>query len=673
MISHITADRTVDGKVALFIQNWGGDPNDFANWGEASLTRHPSDTVLGPEYGMSPWMGKGTSYWQTWTQLFVAKFESLRLDYNIKNPPIAPPARCFFDYEDGACTWSANTQPADAVGGVLFGQLELYKYSAMEWMTSRWSTEPVYGFGSGATMSSLYASDWPRFGDGTLAPEDIVTIGATDTHLSPANRQFSMWYSRLVYQSLEGALEIAAYTPIHNIWPNCLCSNYKTSADTDGEPAALDADWHAGTVVPSHTLKSHSRGMQEDSYDVAVSAGRFGNFPGGPGQNDLTWFFPFWHASSDLYSPNFYPMQAPGFLGNRWTSLHAYPGTSNVCTWEWPYSLAHQRFAIDSILHSWGEAPSERAARLCPWISPPYLTWGENDISDSGGYMLKQRDTRDQLALLRARAVPEMILWMPNYTPASPACFDTIPSGRQNTNGMMEGFTDAYLEVYRPTMIDIAGPYVNCARSIPTTETLPGRAEAIAGLDHGLGETDCVTLEWDAPNPDPDYAFYLQAGFNNLVPPGQESLACDERTFDGKINIEVINHNVHNRMIVQVFQGGTVSPWVTLPCWAPDGSCVSNGDNSVNLECGPHKQHWSFRVPNAHNYVRNNIIREEDPEPHTVYPCSLKVRVKFVPIPDVNGNVQYCSPGLQEVCWPESSRRMKLDLDLLQFVMCKPE
>lgn len=224
----------------------------------------------------------------------------------------------------------------------------------------RWSSEPVGGNGSnpGPTMEQLYIAA------GSPAYDISQPVDA-----SPENRAWYEWYARVASQAVSAAMNEAVFTPIRGAWPACKSSDYGY-ASTDGQASTKSPPFVARELI--------------DTW-----------------QPGTTWLRHAARSFADLDAPACYAVHED----------HALPGESL-----WDASLRVHRFNMESAQHS---EPS-RTLATTPWITVPGQVVG---VSDSGAtYTITRDDTRRLLALFRAKAVPEILLW--SATPPSTADLD---------------------------------------------------------------------------------------------------------------------------------------------------------------------------------------------------------------------------------------------------------
>lgn len=195
------ADRVCDeilrrglgrGDVCILLQRFGYREGGLPLW------QHPDDAA--GEYP-AIWCDAGIALCGAWMDDFIAQYRARQR----REPALPSPSRFHFDTE-------GPVSPG--------GRLGLAGYVAMQ-ADERWSTAPVPGFGN-ATLAELHR----RAGS--------PPIDAARRWGGRVNREWANWFGGVCLQSADAAMDFAAYRRIRAAWPNCLSSNYWTSAGFDG-------------------------------------------------------------------------------------------------------------------------------------------------------------------------------------------------------------------------------------------------------------------------------------------------------------------------------------------------------------------------------------------------------------------------------------------------------
>ncbi|GJQ28873.1 MAG: hypothetical protein HBSAPP03_07570 [Phycisphaerae bacterium] len=260
----------------------------------------------------------------------------------------------------------------------------------------------------GMTLAELYAAaravytNWPA--DITDDQNGGIDLGEDPTH--PTNRKFLVWWYSIARRAEDAVMAVSGYDEIKAVWTASVCSNYD-NARTDGETDtfgwfldrdnayALEAEYTRGIIYrqPSSVLMARDNGHDR-------------------------WINVYQWASGERDAPQLYPLTAtqvtgwaPG-QGHGQASPYLPSGTlccvSSCSDAEFEYcrlmnSLRLDRQDVESILNSAGGSP----ARLAPWIIQPILETYTNPFD----YYEDEAGLRWLLAMLRAKRVPELVLW----------------------------------------------------------------------------------------------------------------------------------------------------------------------------------------------------------------------------------------------------------------------
>lgn len=315
------------GKVCILIQNYGNEA------GYCNLSYHASDKVAGPIYNG----GTDVSAWTLWTSYGRSEASAWMDDFidEYKNQSGATPNRFHFDSE------------GQLVGCCNKAFLEVFDEMQMD---GRWSGERLPGFGD--TLDSIYAvaSQWenPLASPATLPYNSGYHMG--DAGVGYDNKPFSRWYIGVGLQTLDAAMNEAAYSPIKTQWPSCKTSNYESSCSFDGV------------------------------------SGRYYQNPWG---TSGTLFIPGlkWEGSADFQSPYFYNVSA---------DYHS--GTESV----WDTSMRINLMNLEAMIDSGTGGNSDD---IVPWV--PVVN--QKITTDGTAHNVSELDVRRLLALLRSRDIGEFI------------------------------------------------------------------------------------------------------------------------------------------------------------------------------------------------------------------------------------------------------------------------
>lgn len=410
------------GKICVRIQN-------LTNGVGRRLYRHPDDAVRdgsGNIYSAAPhaapWFSHGIAELKPWVASFAGSYAGLAA-----GSTDLLPTRFHLDEEP------------DEINGFSPVTTQAFLYAVND-PADRWRTEPVPGFTSGGqpmTLKEIYLAERVDYGL-PLDPEDAVDPAyapmATDQ-----NRRWYLWWSHVWNQAFDAAMNASVYAPIRAAFPaagvygGALCSNYSLAADTDG--AFFPPHRDPGGVYYRRGQPIRN-GMNPSPQWSITPVG-------------TTWFVPSWRSSADMYAPELYDY--PGWFQGR----GPFAPTTGAAEDTWSTSLRNHRFQLDAILTSGGPgAIGVRAKLMAPWIVLP----GMHYTIDTARKFSKS-DIRDQLALFRAKQVPEVNVW---WTPCDfgcggqPGCNGVCPDqpSRDAIDRAFADFRGAYRQAYGATLDD---------------------------------------------------------------------------------------------------------------------------------------------------------------------------------------------------------------------------
>lgn len=165
------------------------------------------------------------------------------------------------------------------------------------------------------------------------------------------------FYVQTCYQSMEGIFYDAIYSTIGSEWPNCKCSNYAFSMMVDGETTLSEGD-------------------------------RFVRQNPDPCDSDIRTV---WSTGAQIQAPCLYN------TSQAYANSHT-GGDLGLAV------LYHTRWLLDICIRSVG---SGGPSTIEPWITLPYT----NPEICQTEYAFCERTVRDQLAILRAKAIERAIVW----------------------------------------------------------------------------------------------------------------------------------------------------------------------------------------------------------------------------------------------------------------------
>lgn len=486
-----TTPTTDPNKVCILLQNFGmyapiEDPlfpgynyNSFSSfhhdldktnpepdWDEAPQSPHvpPLPNVPNnPEMRyLQPWNVKGREHAKAWMEAFLNEYEYLRDNHNLD---LKEPVRFHFDTESGfsACCQVNQVRILEAV-----------------YLDARWGTGPydptspnnpnvpnsfavpgsadylVPSAGVEKTMWELYDEAKAIFG----WPNDLfdLTLGVDRNNAAQSlrNRRFMLWYWEICQRAHDAAMKECAYDVIEAMYPAAQCSNYGYSA-TDGMPDTFG--WHTGRgdhgqpfgqggSPPLVASRRFARG--EVNRGDAGAAYYWSDFidkkgtPSDPSDDRPSLFVTTPNvASGDFSSPVLYPPSPTHWAGvGTWGDRYQYYLPKDNGSWPTTdaanITLTNGRRAVESIINSF----DGNNLNIAPWIRPPgqFAEWPPYPQT----YTTSAIDFRDMLAMLRAKKVPEIIVWWAglNYEPNWPsaiAIMDRVYKPQLNKIRLLNG------------------------------------------------------------------------------------------------------------------------------------------------------------------------------------------------------------------------------------------
>lgn len=333
---------------------------------------------------LQPWMGAGRTKVHQWMVDFIAEYRRV----NGRTPH-----RFHFDFErhltsSGSTNWTRI----------------LYALP----LDPRWGGPTALVVpGYGMTMEQLYAVAKDKFGwQGEL--RDALSI--VESPHSDQNRPYYLWYTEICERALDAVMYECAYDLIQHHtpgWENVLVSNY-ADCKMDGK---LDSfGWYTGrahTLGPPHPeppliptrLSNHGWSwgdyywwndfIERDQGGNIVRRSLYATEPG--------------TASGDFSAPELYPV-FPG---------HFAPDRKQYYLYDWPQEtrssamLSVARRQVESILNSPGGDPT----KIAPWVPSPGTPPWHATSSYPQPPESHQTEFRRLLAMLRAKKIPEILLW----------------------------------------------------------------------------------------------------------------------------------------------------------------------------------------------------------------------------------------------------------------------
>lgn len=346
-------------------------------------TAHPSLPY------MQPWMTHGIGKVHDWIVDFLQAYPE---------PPFPVPARFHFDVEDRmtGCCDVAHMLVAAAVAA-----------------DGRWNNLPVPGFEPPKTMAQLYQDARDQYGFTSETFAGAINTGQPPSSI--ANRPYMMWYYSVCQRAFDAAMEQALYTPIKYKWPNCLVSNYE---DINADGKEDDFGWYHGKDSNSNPA-TVIRGVRGGT--TIAHEGRHNQWMGTAPFKRMMWMAQEGTASGDFSAPVLY-LHHPLF--SSWSG----PSVSECCDPTCytpnminPYlpplndqnklsiydaSLIVHRRTVEGILNS--DNSGNDPGKIAPWMMALNMVPGS---PSSACHTVTRPYLIDQLAMLRAKRVGEMMIW----------------------------------------------------------------------------------------------------------------------------------------------------------------------------------------------------------------------------------------------------------------------
>lgn len=416
--SQVQSGRSDPDHICILLHNFGVFALDGAGQTVESSLFHNDDklnplpVLQNPQFEVQkyqqPWLTSGKAQAKLWMEKFVEYYN----DPTLPAPPAMTPARFHFDME----------QPLIGIDGV--NQMRVMMAVSLQ---QRWVTEQVSGFPPQTTMKLLYEQaiedyDWP---DVPLFTEG-VSANPEQPPDTDANRKYFTWYRSICQRARDAALNEAAYEVIKAAWPNCLVSNYDDiSADEREDDFGWYYNWNnnQGPIITTRSVRGltplEGEGRRNIWGDLLYPP--VGNEPA----SRSLWYVAGGQASGDFSAPALYthsPIYAAiPDTGNPNCGMDAYainPYLSPELTPEgaknrlsiYDASLAIQRRTVEGILNTPGNGPGD----LAPWILGIGANPSQNICHD-----VKWSHFVNQLAMLRAKRVAEVMVWWNDGLPES--------------------------------------------------------------------------------------------------------------------------------------------------------------------------------------------------------------------------------------------------------------
>jgi hypothetical protein len=369
---------------------------------------------------MQPWLLQGIPKVRQWFEDFVAEYRSPDPGFGGLCGPV--PARFHFGSETYLTKGGRN------------GVINL-KAVAND---SRWPSRDVPGFPVGTTMEALWHQAWDHWGSPPNYPllQDLLRDDLGSDRQE--NRRYMLWYEHVCQQVEDAAMKAAAYDVIKDNWPECKVSNYQ---DMNADGADDDFGWHSwinrddypgGTAV---ARRLDPRGTPDlggwgdwnywgDYFDPTL-----GEQTPHQGGHSAMLIHP-GKASGDFSAPGLYNYNIADGAPDTRKNYYLPPRNSWPAVTVWEESLFAHRRTVESVHNTPGQNPS----KFAPWVKAINMNDGQHPT---------QIEFLDQLAMLRAKKVPELKVWWDDPDPSNPA---TI-------GGVLWGQLHAVLDgAYRPQL-----------------------------------------------------------------------------------------------------------------------------------------------------------------------------------------------------------------------------
>jgi len=460
--------RTTDPQhIAIVLHNFGsndpGSATSFYDVGDELTSPAPVFVSPTPEPFwpfMQPWMTEGIEKVQTWMIDFCNLYPTEE-DYR--------PIRFHFDVESpaAACCDIDHVRIAQAVS------LD----------RTRWLNKPVPGFGtpnSPVFMEDLFVQAVDNYGwqPGRMFHE---LLNGNERPGYVDNRQYMLWYYSVCQRAMDGAMNEAVYKILKLRWPQAelKVSNYE-HINADGKED--DFGWYYGRDLnqsPAIVTKG-VRGGTTTSPEGALNYWVTDSPPNQPTKHRL-WLVQDGTASGDFSAPVLYlhhPIfaaipEAPNCDVNPLAInpyLPPHVGQNELTIYD--ASLFVHRRTIEGILNS--EVTGNDPSKIAPWVLGPGTGTARQNLPSPPPPPFCQTTNleylSDQIAMLRAKKVSEILLWWD----------DTVPS---NT---WIPFQRTIEEVCSPWLL---GAWISYGTPITPTEFDRVRYTLRPASQSGIGET----------------------------------------------------------------------------------------------------------------------------------------------------------------------------------------
>ncbi|MBL9002586.1 MAG: hypothetical protein JNK25_15765 [Phycisphaerae bacterium] len=386
------------------------------NFGSAGVTKFAQDPVDEPDWVEegdeyqnaegNPWLNTGSEDAKDWMEEFIYELSH--------GANIVTPFRFHFDTEIPLCqyylrndvlvAWNVFDDSGATNGG--------------RWNSSSWKIP--HGDPGALTLkqhwdAAVTAYGWPS------DPHDLIDFTGRPFHALTGggenNRAFFLWYQRILDRCRDYAMKYSAYDQILAQWPSCEISNYEDTNipqgftvgtsdvfgwqfnfSTANDPVPQPEDSFPSREFPLGYFKS-----QNASYGHEVSGTYFitpGNFRSGTMNAPVLYAVSTVHhtnGESEVIQRNLYEPHADDCATVQSGDCDAPIET------QWRSSLRIHRHWIESILLS-GDEPET----ISPWVTLP--------AQALFGHTLTEDDLSLQLCMLRAKNIPELLVWNDHTT-----------------------------------------------------------------------------------------------------------------------------------------------------------------------------------------------------------------------------------------------------------------
>ena len=389
----------IDNHVCILLQNYGVS-------GSTQFNQDPVDAPdPWPAGGVhdakrNPWLNSGAHAAKLWMTDFIEEL-SAGLD-------AVTPFRFHFDTEVPLCEYASLNDVALAI--------QVFDKDGVtnddRWDDADWKI-PV-GDAGALTLKEHWDAARVVYTAWPADPHGILDIGVPPWNpvgSTKNNRAFFLWYQRILELAIEGAMKYAAYDQILEEWPLCRVSNY--AATNIPQPLTVGTESVFGWQFNFTTVDSTVPDPADSYLTRELPLGRFAETNASYGHEVSGTYFiaPGNYRFGSMNAPVLYQVGDMHHTNNsviiqRNIYLPHEDGCETVesgdcdapVETQWEASMRVHRHWLESL-----QLSGEDAGDTGPWVTVP--------TQALYGHTLTEDDLSRQLCMLRAKNIPELLVW----------------------------------------------------------------------------------------------------------------------------------------------------------------------------------------------------------------------------------------------------------------------